>query len=304
MARAIVRQVDRLQRLVVFDAAARLGSFTAAAEELGLSQPAVTRQIRALEEALGVALFTRTANRSGLTDPGRRLWGHVAAGFDTIEGGLAELATRADTFVLAAHPGIAQQWLVPRIDGLRAALGARELRLRLFDRDDELAHGELDASIRVGDGAFTGQSAQLLFPEVVVPVAAPAVAAEHGLAAADPAALQHVPLVHMDDGDRPWMTWHDWLGAFGLAFPPQPGRVLFQNYPMVLQQALAGRGVALGWRPLIDDLVDGGALVVVGPEVRSHRGYYVTWRQGPPSPAVASLVTWLLGEVRSVAAPG
>ena len=66
-----------------------------------------------------------------------------------------------------------------------------------------------------------------------------------------------MPLVHMDDGDRPWMTWPHWLGEFGLPFPPQPGRVLFQNYPMVLQQALAGRGVALGWRPLIDDLVNG-----------------------------------------------
>lgn len=294
MVRQLVRRVDRLQRLAAFDAAARLGSFTAAAEELGISQPAITRQIRSLEDALGVALFARTANRSELTDAGRRLWGHVAAGFDTIEGGLAELATRADTFVLAAHPGIAQQWLVPRIDGLRAALGGRELRLQLFDGDTELAHGEYDACIRVGDGGFPGQSARLLFPEVVVPVAAPSVAAEHGLhAASAPAELHHVPLVHMDDGDRPWMTWHDWLGSFGLAFPPQQGRVLFQNYPMVLQQALAGRGVALGWRPLIDDLVDGGALVVVGPEVRADRGYWVTWRHGPPSAPVASLVEWL-----------
>jgi DNA-binding transcriptional LysR family regulator len=295
--RELVRHVERLQRLVVFDAAARLGSFTAAAAELGMSQPAVTRQIRALELALGADLFARTANRSELTDTGRRLWGHVAAGFDTIEGGLAELTARADTFVLAAHPGIAQQWLVPRIDGLRDALGARELRLRLFDRDDELTHGEHDASIRVGDGTFPGQSCRLLFPEVVVPVAAPSVALTHGLDAGSAAdALQHVPLVHMDDGDRPWMTWHHWLGEFGLAFPPQPGRVLFHNYPMVLQQALAARGVALGWRPLIDDLVDGGALVIVGPEVRSDRGYYVTWRQGTPSPAVDALIEWLAAQ--------
>ena len=295
--RELVRHVERLQRLVVFDAAARLGSFTAAAAELGMSQPAATRQIRSLEQALGADLFARTANRSELTDAGRRLWGHVAAGFDTIEGGLAELTAHADTFVLAAHPGIAQQWLVPRIDGLRDALGSRELRLRLFDRDDELAHGEYDASIRVGDGAFPGQSSRLLFPEVVVPVAAPSVALAHRLTARSaPAALQHVPLVHMDDGDRPWMTWHHWLGEFGLAFPPQPGRVLFQNYPMVLQQALAGRGVALGWRPLIDDLVEGGALVVVGSEVRSEHGYYVTWRQGTPSPAVHALIEWLVAQ--------
>jgi hypothetical protein len=84
--------------------------------------------VRALERALGADLFTRTANRSELTDAGRRLWGHVAAGFATIETGIGELATASETFVLAAHPGIAQQWLVPRIDGLRAAIGERELR--------------------------------------------------------------------------------------------------------------------------------------------------------------------------------
>lgn len=292
--RELVRHVERLQRLVVFEAAARLGSFTAAAAELHLSQPAVTRQVRALEVALDADLFARSANRSELTDAGRRLWGHVAAGFDLIEGGLSELVGYNDTFVLAAHPGFAQQWLVPRIDGLRAALGERELRLRLFDRDEELTRGEHDASIRVGSGAFPGQSCRLLFTEVVVPVAAPWVAAMHGLtASSDPVALQHVPLVHMDDGDRPWMTWPQWLGEFGLTFSRQAGRVLFQNYPMVLQQALAGRGIALGWRPLIDDLVDGGALVVVGPEVRSDRGYYVTWRQGSPSPTVHSLIEWL-----------
>lgn len=285
----------------MFEAAGRLGSFTAAAAELGLSQPAVTRQVRALERSLGADLFARTANRSELTDAGRRLWGHVAAGFATIETGIGELATAGETFVLAAHPGIAQQWLVPRIDGLRAAIGERELQLRLVDRDDELTRGEHDASVRVGDGTFPGESSRLLFPEIVVPVAATNLAHEHGLdATTHPSALQHVPLVHMDDGDRPWMTWSGWLGAFGLTFPPQPGRVLFQNYPMVLQQALAGRGVALGWRPLIDDLVDGGALVVVGPEVRSDRGYYVTWRQSTPSPAVAALVDWLVAQADAV----
>jgi len=292
--RELIRHVDRLQRLAVFDAAARLGSFTAAAAELGLSQPAVTRQVRALERALGAELFTRTANRSELTEVGRRLWGHVAAGFDTIETGLADLVDATDRFVLAAHPGIAQQWLVPRIEGLQAALGDRDLRLRLFDRDVDLAHVEHDASIRVGDGSFLAQSSRLLFPELVVPVASPTAAEAHDLSSSSTAAdVQRAPMIHMDDGDRPWMTWHNWFGSFGIEHRRQPGRVLFQNYPMVLQQALAGRGVALGWRPLIDELVDGGALVVVGPEVRSDRGYYVAWPQGSPSPAVRALIHWL-----------
>ena len=86
----------------------------------------------------------------------------------------------------------------------------------------------------------------------------------------------------MDDGDHPWMTWADWLSDFGITLRRQPGRVLFHNYPMVLQRALLGHGVALGWRPLVDEYVDGGALEIVGPEVRSHRGYYITWPAGQP----------------------
>ncbi len=101
------------------------------------------------------------------------------------------------------------------------------------------------------------------------------------------------PFVHMDDGASPWMTWAEWLSGFGIVLERQPGRVMWNNYPMVLQQALAGRGVALGWRPLVDDLVAGDALVVVGPEVRSTRGYYVTWPSGEPTDAVRSLVAWL-----------
>ena len=292
--RAHLHRVDRLQRLAVFEAAARLGGFTAAARELGATQPAVTRQIRSLERSLGVELFSRTANRSELTEAGQRLFGHVTAGLDVLEAGLAELAEHAGTFVLAAHPGIAQQWLVPRLDGLHGALGDLELRLWLFDRDVELADGGHDAAIRVGTGEFPGQSSHLLFGEAVVPIASPAFAHEHGLDTDSTAAdVYRAPFVHMDDGDHPWMSWADWLAHFGIALRRQPSRVLFHNYPMVLQQALAGRGVALGWRHLIDDLVDGDALVVVGPEVRSARGYYVTWPTGQPSGAVSALITWL-----------
>lgn len=293
--RELIRHVDRIQGLAVFEAAARLGSFTAAGHELGMSQPAVTRQIRALERRLGVGLFVRTANRSELSDVGRRLRDHGAAGFDVIEAGLAELAELAGTFVLAAHPGIAQAWVVPRLDQINEVLGDLDLRLWLFDRDAELAAGAFDAAIRVGDGTFPGQTAHLLFPEIVVPVAAPSLAREYGLSARSTADDVYLaPFVHMDDGDRPWMTWADWLSDFGITLRRQPGRVLFHNYPMVLQRALLGHGVALGWRPLIDEYVDGGALEIVGPEVRSHRGYYITWPAGDPSVAVEALTDWLI----------
>lgn len=296
--RPVVAQVDRLQRLAVFDAAARLGSFSAAADELGMTQPAVTRQIKALEHSLGVELFARSANRSTLTDVGRRLHGHVATGLDVIESGLAELADDDGTFVLAAHPGIAQQWLLPRLDGLTSALSDVEVRLWLFDRDEEIAGGGFDAAFRVGTGVFDGLDQHLLFAESVVPVASPAFAAEWNLDATSNADdVYRAPLVHMDDGLHPWMSWSEWLGEFGITLRRSPGRVLFHNYPMVLQQALAGRGVALGWRHLIDDLLAGDALTIVGPEVTSRRGYYATWPAGESSDAVDALVSWIDAEI-------
>ncbi len=286
--------VDRLQRLVVFEAAARCGSFSAAARELGMTQPAVTRHVRALERTLGVELFSRSANRARLTPTGSVLAERLGAGLDLVESGLADLDATATTFVLASHPGIAQQWLVPHIDDVHELLGELELRLWLFDRDEELRDGGFDAALRIGDGRFEGQSAHRLFGEVVVPVASQQFAEDHGLDHTSSAAeVNLAPFVHMDDGASPWMTWAEWLDSFGIVLERQPGRVMWNNYPMVLQQALAGRGVALGWRPLVDDLVAGDALVVVGPEVRSTRGYYVTWQAGEPTDAVRSLVTWL-----------
>ena len=303
--RDLIDQVGRLQRLAVFEAAARLGSFSAAATELGMTQPAVTRQIRLLERSLGAELFVRTSNRSAPSDLGRRLLGHVSAGFDVIEAGLGELADHSGTFVLAAHPGVAQQWLVPRVDGLTAALGERDLRWWLFDRDDEIGTGGFDAAIRVGTGEFPGQRSHELFAESVVPVAAPSFAAEWGLDETSTADdVYRAPFVHMDDGEHPWMTWSDWLAHFGITLRRQPGRVLFHNYPMVLQQALAGRGIALGWRYLIDDLLAGDALVVVGPEVRSHRSYSLTWPSGEPSAEVVALRDWLDAEIAAQTAAG
>ncbi len=295
--RDIVRRVDRLQRLAVFEAAARLGSFTAAAAELAMSQPAVTRQIHSLERSLGAELFARSANRSTLTEAGQRLFSHIGSGFDVIENGLAELADHAGNFVLAANPGVAQMLIVPRLDLLKTALGDLDLLLWLFDGDAELDDGTFDAAIRVGRGDFPGLDRQLLFPEVVVPIAAPGLAEEYGLSATSTAAdVYTAPFVHMAEGIRPWMSWAGWLGKFDITLRRSPGRVLFNNYPMVLQRAILGYGVALGWRPLIDEYIERGALVVVGPEVQSASGYYVTWPSGKPSPVVAALIDWLLAD--------
>lgn len=292
--RRVLQRVDRVQRLVVFEAAARLGSFTAAGVELGMTQPAVTRQIRLLERSLGVELFRRTSNRSVLSERGQLLLAHVSTGLDRIEDGLGELLDHVGPFVLASHPGVAQSWLMPRIDQVNDALGGLDLRLWLFDADADLQQGSFDAAIRVGPGDFPGMDSVLLFPEVVVPIASPRFAERHGLSTSSTADdVYAAPFVHMDDGDLPWMGWSEWLERFGITLRREPGRVIFHNYPMVLQRVMLGYGVGLGWRPLIDEYVERDALVVVGPQVQSASGYYVTWPSGPPSAPVRALTDWL-----------
>lgn len=101
-----------------------------------MSQPAITRQIHSLERRLGAELFARSVNRSALTEVGPRLFSHISSGFDVIENGLAELDDHTGNFVLAAHPGVAQMLIVPRLDLLTAALGDLYLALKFGRRAD------------------------------------------------------------------------------------------------------------------------------------------------------------------------
>lgn len=296
MMRPIVAQVDRLQRLAVFDAAARTGSFTAAASELSTSQPAVTRQIRELELALGITLFHRSANRSTLTEAGQSLADSIDTGFASIERRLAELQDPDPMFVLAAPPGFAQQLIVPVLDGLHDALPDVDIRLWLYDRDDELDSGTYDLAIRVGTGAWPDVDDVELFPERVIPVATQALANDLGLdARSTPREVLSAPLLHMEADGRPWMSWAMWLEAFGLVLTPGRRRLIHNSYPIVIQRALAGGGVALGWQNLVSQLLDDALLVQVGPEVTSDRSYRLTWpmsRGGDPR--LRLVIDWIM----------
>jgi DNA-binding transcriptional LysR family regulator len=291
--RDIVARIDRLQRLATFESAARLGSFSAAGRELGLAQPAVTRQVQGLERSLDLELFRREANRSTLTETGQSLAEAIDIGFGVIERALDELTQPAATTVVAMPPGFAQQVVVPHLDSLQRALGDRDLRLWLYDREAELASGTFDVAVRVGVPPWDGLDATELFPERVTPVATPALADEWGLGlTSDPTQVLAAPLLHMDAADRPWMSWADWLAAFGLALTSRR-RVEFNNYPTILQQAVAGKGVALSWARLTDDLIDSDVLRVVGPAVTSASSYCATWPTHRRTPAVDAVVDWL-----------
>ncbi len=265
----LLHRVPRLQMIAVFESAARLGSFTEAAQEIGMTQSGVSRHISSLERATGLELFHRSSNKVRLTSAGSALLVAVQDGLDTIQQALAALRREGPTFLLAANPGFAQHWLVPRFEGLQAVLGDAELRLRLFDRDSELHDEVYDAAIHLTSVTGAPPGSRVLFHEVVIPVAAPGFAQAEGLdPATDPASLCDVAKLHLDGRDRRWMGWTDWFAAHGVSCAATTAKVSYNNYPSVMNDTIAGRGVALAWRGLVDSLIDAGALVVVGPEAR------------------------------------
>ncbi len=302
MSNPLVNRVGRLHRLAVFEAAARHGSFTGAASELGITQPGVSRQVRALERALLQPLFDRHANRVVLTSFGRDLLAAVQSGFDTIDSVAGRSHQGPRRFVLAVNPGVAQRWLVPRLDSLQWAMGESEVHLWLFDRDQGLETGAFDAAIHLGRGPWTGLQSRALFPEITIPVAAPELAHRAGLSeTSTPEELLDADLLHLDAEDRTWMNWADWFAHHGIELPvsigrtrrSQPPRVSYNNYALVTQDAIAGFGVALGWRFLVDELIERRVFVAVGPAVANPgSAYQVLWPASTPTSDIDRLVSW------------
>jgi DNA-binding transcriptional LysR family regulator len=295
------RTLPNANALIVFEAAARLSSFTRAAEELGISQPAVTRHIRTLEEILGKPLFQRSHNRLALTSDGAQLWTAVSTGLEGIADTVRAIreGARRRRIVFATHSGMAQQWLMPRLAALTDRLPGIDLQLTIVEYNSDWARSEHDIAIRIAAPDAVGPRRLKLVPETVFPVAAPDfLVANPQYRDAPAAALGDGPLLHMDDGDRPWMGWREWFRAQGIRLDPHRPRMLYSNYPLILQEVLAGRGIALAWRPLTDHLVAQGALVPLGPETVSRQtGYYFCWSPGAESAGLSVEVgSWLREE--------
>lgn len=280
--RLLVRDVRQLQRLVVLEAVGRLGSFSAAATELGMSQPAVSKQMKALENSLRTALFDRGSNRSQLTRDGMFLHQTVTEAFDMLEARLSRLRGRVDQLRVAVQPSVAESWFVPRLGDMRAAVAPTEIQLTIFDSEHELRDIDHDVSVRFGEGPAPGLCSQWLVTEAVVPVAAPELANRLGLTARSPAdALRTAPLLHVDQTGRSWQDWTSWFAGNGLTYNTPAGTVVYPTYGSAVPLAISGNGVLLSWRTLMGDHLQRGLLLEVGPVVTEpNRGYFLQW---PPA---------------------
>ncbi len=301
--RDLIRQVGSLHHLAVFEAAARLGSFTRAAEEMNVSQPAVSQAIRRLESAIGVPLFRRGHRSIELTDAGALLQHDVAESFERVTSTVRHLGrlARSNHVTLSVSTAFANYWMVPRLADFHRRHPSVDLRLQTTDKELDLAQEGISLGVRRGEGEWRGYESALIAEEELHAVASP-----QWIARAAPIdtleALRAAPLIHLEEPYRPRPSWRDWFKAFGLDYRDQGEGLRLNDYALVLQAAMAGEGVAMGYAHVTQGLLGQGLLAQIGPwRHRTGAGFYLVWSERTELSGGAKAVRdWILG--RSAAA--
>lgn len=260
--------IPSTRALVAFESAARHCNFSRAAEELNTSQSAISRHIAELERRLGVRLFARRGKRLSLTEQGEHYRRAVVSGLDNIQSAAAAMAALApdDRVVIACSHEISHLYLMPRYEDLRSAVG-EDTRIRImtyeYDVLEEAPDPRIDLMFSYGAPGSGDRDGTMVFPEAVTPICSPAFAhLNKGSLNRPPSDWQALPLLLLTKENRGWATWEDWFESRGEAMPESP-LIHFDNYVYLLEAATAGRGLALGWRGLIERHLENGALIPV-----------------------------------------
>jgi LysR family transcriptional regulator, glycine cleavage system transcriptional activator len=302
--------MERLRRdlppptsLIAFEAAARLRNFTHAANELGVSQAAVSRQIQNLEDNLGVSLFHRGRRPLALTSEGLRLHDAVTTGLRQIAAVAADLrrAAQPGTVTVAASVAMTSLWLMPRVAAFREAHPDIALRVIAADPYTDPTRGEVDLAIRFGRGDWPGLTALPLFDDLVMPVAAPGFFAGR-TAPRTQEDLLACPLLHLEDVDPTWIPWRAWFARHGLAQTQRPRDAFtFNAYPNMIQAAVDGQGVALGWAHLLRRELQRGDLVrITDALLQPEEVQHLTWPSARALPEEAAVFRdWIAAEARA-----
>ncbi len=292
--------LPKLDYLLTFEAAAELESFAAAAKEMHVSETAVSRKIRLLEHHYDCALFVRGHRSVQLTDHGRKLLQGMAPALKNIEKVSQEMMTdrQPSTVRMAATNSVSSLWLMPRLTKFRQANKNVTISLLSSDLDSECLAGDVDLAILRCDGNWPGFEATQLFGETVFPVCAPGYLANHVVIEGAGALPDHA-LIEVTNNHTEWLNWRTWLSRKDV----DPNRVrhstFVNTYPLAIQAAVDGLGIALGWGHLVDRyLADGSLVRPLGNEhVRTKSGYFLLQRKGgAPSAQAEVVMSWLKQE--------
>jgi len=295
-------QLPPLSAVRVFEAAARLENFTAAAQELGMSQAAVSYQVKLLEERLGLSLFQRAGRKVALTDKGREIAPILTRAFDQMRQGFAALTQDHSTVLtISCSNSFAHLWLAPRIGAFQMRQPGLAVRIDATDRVVDFARDGVDVAVRGGQGDWPGVEAKMLTHNRLAPLCSLGGLATNG-PVADARALHAMPRLSPDD-----MWWHEWFAAMaveGDGDALRPG-IALDSQVMEGRAAMAGQGVAIVNLFLWKAEVEAGLLVeAVSSYVQERASYWVAY---PPharnAPKVKAFRDWICAEfAREIAA--
>ncbi len=282
------RTLPPLNPLKAFEAAARHNNLTMAAEELNVSQVAVSRQVRVLEDYMGITLFRRLNRGIELTREGADLFRGVARAFQDIEDATKSVSRRGQRNILAiqSYVTFSRGWLMPRLADFHKAHPLIEVRLSSSHDVADFDTDNLDAAIRGGDGNWHCIHAEKLADMELIPVCSPSFLAAHPLNRVSD--LANVKLLHSMARPKDWPTW---LESAGARFTPK-NRLVFENSSLAYEGALMDLGVAIANRHFVEIQLRAGTLVApFEHRCRTGESYYLTWPmdQAPSSPLLKFL---------------
>jgi len=291
-------RLPSLNALRAFAAAGQHLSFTRAADELHVTQAAISHQIKTLEEQLGVKLFRRLPRGLMLTESGQVYLPAVRDAFDRLATATDRLQTREASGLLTVSllPSFAARWLVPRLSRFREAHPDIDLRVAAEERLTDFDRDGVDVAIRYGGGTYPGLYAKRILGESFFPVCSPSLI-DGAPPLRQPADLRHHTLLH----DDMRMDWPMWLLAAGVGDVVDARRgPAFNDSALMLQAAVDGQGVALGRRALVaDDLASGCLVRPFSTSLSSAYGYYVVYPElSAGRPKVAAFEDWLTAEAK------
>jgi DNA-binding transcriptional LysR family regulator len=292
-----------LDLLKGFVAVGRRMSITMAADDLCLTQSAVSRQIRALEDQLKVRLFVRQHRGVAFTAEGERLFRSADGAVQQLQDVVAEIRKTDGRrpVTVTASIGVTGLWLLPRLGTLQKAYPELDIRLSANNQISDLRADGIDLAVRYCREAAAPGNAVRLFGETLAPVAHPSLGARLVRSVDD---LARLPLLEFDD-PRPWLQWRSWLKERGYRQASKRGILRFNQYDQMIHAALAGQGVALGRLELIQALLDGGQLAVLNTScatVASPNAYWLIHASEQPRDDVVHVAQWIEAEAARIGA--
>ncbi|PHM72151.1 transcriptional regulator GcvA [Xenorhabdus kozodoii] len=290
------KRLPPLNALRVFDAAARHLSFTKAAEELFVTQAAVSHQMKSLEDFLGLKLFRRRNRSLLLTEDGQSYYLDIKEIFTAINDATRKLQARSakGALTVSLSPSFAIQWLVPRLSGFNQSFPGIDVRIQAVDREEDKLADDVDVAIFYGRGHWPGLRTDRLYPEYLLPVCSPALlAGDRPLKT--PSDLANHTLLH-DSSRRDWQAYIRQLDM-QQQINVQQGPI-FSHSAMVIQAAVHGQGVALANNVMAQNEIDAGRLVCPFNDVLvSKNAFYLVCHDNQAELGkIAAFRKWILNQ--------